>query len=205
MSQNEEPKGSEPTPKAHPETSSSPQSGSNGSGLKLPEPSPHLQRMVLPEGVGLTKGARKEVMKQHREWQQMLIGMIKQGSQVVVSANGALQHVLPSKLVSLVWRTTIQQRIEIEKAAQEEAGTDVDIRAARQAALKKISDEQDDQIALEEAYAIVKAARIQARAKQAQLKAESNAEEQPNAGEKGDGIREQDRADQPNERSSGQA
>jgi hypothetical protein len=157
--------------------------------------------MVLPEGIDLTKGARKEVMRMHRAWQQQLINMIKQGSQVVVSPAGALEHVLPSKLVSLVWRTSIQQRIEIEKRAQEDAGTDVDLRAARQAALTKISDEQDDQIALEEAYAIMKAARAQARAKQAQVKAER---EKTNAGEKSDGIREQKRAGQPNDGSSGQ-
>ena len=92
--------------------------------------------------------------------------MIKTGSQVVVSPNGSCEHILPSQLVSLVWTTTIQQRIEIEKGEQEKAGTGVDIRKARQMALEKIGAEQDDQIALAEAYAIVKAARQKARADQ---------------------------------------
>jgi len=201
MNPKEEKKKMKSSLKAHPDRSTSQPPGSNGSSSKLPQPSPHLQKMILPEGIELTKGARKEVIRQHQKWQQMLIRMIKEGSQVVVSPEGALEHVLPSKLVSLVWRTTIEQRIALEKAEQEKAGTDIDLRKARQSALAKISAEQDDQIALEEAYAIVKAARAQARAKQARLKEEAAKAAEEGSEDQSDASK-HERADQANGRSS---
>lgn len=55
---------------------------------------------------------RKKVLLEFKAWKAELLNIVKSGSRIVFNPDGTYQFILAPRLVKLVWRTTIQERIK---------------------------------------------------------------------------------------------
>jgi hypothetical protein len=81
------------------------------------------------------KKKRKQALIEFKEWKKGLCEIINKQSKLVFNKNGTYQFIIASKMVKLVWATTIKERIKIKMMG----GLDLD--QARKAAMDEIRDE----------------------------------------------------------------
>jgi hypothetical protein len=82
------------------------------------------------------KKVQKKAKAEFKEWKDELCTIIKRQSKLIFNKNGSYQFILPSRLVKLVWSTTIQERIRAEMVHNKLSAED-----ARKKALTKLREE----------------------------------------------------------------
>lgn len=98
---------------------------------------PQVMRVLQgEEAKQYLKKQQKKMMREFREWKSELCSIINRNSQAVINRDGTYQFILPSRLVKLIWATTIKERIRTEKVINK-----LDDDEARKAALDKLREE----------------------------------------------------------------
>jgi hypothetical protein len=107
--------------------------------------------VILPEGVQMTKGARKKIKEAHNKWINYLTMMIKRESRCVLDKNGNLKHLLPTKLIRHVWETMIRERMDYERSRDDGISDEEALALAHES----IVIESDKSLALQKAQEIL--------------------------------------------------
>jgi len=98
---------------------------------------PQVMRILQgEEAKQYLKKQQKKMMREFREWKAELCTIINRNSQAIINRDGSYQFILPSRLVKLIWATTIKERIKTEQVINK-----LDDAAARKAALDKLREE----------------------------------------------------------------
>lgn len=113
---------------------------------------------------------KKQANDEFKAWKKELCKIVNTESRLVMYKTGTWQFILPSRLVKLVWSTTLQERIKAMLA-----GDVVSLEDAKGKALKSIRDEMDQAYAefieAPEAQAAKTRAEAEKRAKQEEAEA----------------------------------
>lgn len=109
---------------------------SKGNGSR---PQPVLRVLEGQEAKAYIAKQRKQAAVDFKDWKKELCNIINNQSRLVFNKDGSYQFILPSRLVKLVWSTTIQERI---KAIM--AGGGVELEDAKGQAIARLRDEMDD-------------------------------------------------------------
>ena len=100
---------------------------------------PKVMRVLQgEEAQAYLKRVQKKAKAEFKEWKAELCKIINQQSQLVFNRDASYQFILPSKLVKLVWSTTLQERIKAAKLAGAKDATE-----AKKAAIEKLRQELD--------------------------------------------------------------
>ncbi len=112
--------------------------GSGESTMSKSNGKPVLRVLQGQEAKDYLKKQRRKADSEFKEWKKELCKIVNNQSRLIFNRDGTYQFILPSRLVKLVWSTTLQERIKAELA-----GEAVSLEDAKGRAINRLKEEMN--------------------------------------------------------------